>query len=458
MKPNKTIKIMCWNANGLVNKREELASFLHTHNIDVALISKTHINTYSNRPKIQNYSVYIANHPSSMARGGSAILVKKCHSHHDIGTYVTDSIQASVISLQLHEQPLYISSIYCPPRCPPQESEFAELFRCLGHKWILGGDFNAKHPDWGSRLTTTRGRVLHSACQRFDCHPIPPSGPTHWPADPNKIPDVIDFFVVKGIPSHNVKSECEEDLSTDYLPVLLTISNTPTRDAIPQSLVNKTTNWDRYRELVHENVNLNVRIQNQDDLDEKAENFSAILLQSIRQCTKYTNRSVPSIEYPKFICSLISRRRKARKTWQRHRTHENKQKFNRLSKDTTKAIREWKNHTFHEYLTSLAPTKEAGYSLWAAAKHIRRPPPFNSPLRNESGSWAKSDQEKAELFALHFERFFQDNDLPSTIAPIESIIDSGKIKRTSPLEISEFIDKIDSRKSAGSDQILPKMT
>ena len=38
-----------------------------------------------------------------------------------------------------------------------------EYFETLGPRFIAGGDYNAKHPRWGSRLTTTRGRELHKA-------------------------------------------------------------------------------------------------------------------------------------------------------------------------------------------------------------------------------------------------------------------------------------------------------
>ncbi len=144
------VKIICWNANGLTSKKDDLASFLHINDFDIALISETHWTSYTNRPKIQNYTTFLANHPSAVARGGSAIFVKNSLVHYDVGTYVTDSIQASVVAVRLADQTFHIGSIYCPPRSTPLEFDFADLFRHLGTRWILGGDFNAKYHSWGS--------------------------------------------------------------------------------------------------------------------------------------------------------------------------------------------------------------------------------------------------------------------------------------------------------------------
>ena len=103
------------------------------------------------------------------------------------------------------------------------------------------------------------------------------------------------------------------------------------------------------------------------------------------------------------------------------------------------------NTSFKSYLTSVAPSKEAGYSLWKAAKNLRRAISFNSPLRNEDGSWARSDHQKAELFSSHFENTFRDNDIVSNIKSetLDSVDNNEEIIRpTSPQEVTELIDQL----------------
>lgn len=444
---------MCWNANGLRLRKIELESFLISNDIDIALISETHLVSYSNLPKIQNYSIYVANHPSGKARGGSAILIKKIISHYDVGNYITSSIQASVISVRINNQQVQIASIYCPPRCPPVEEEFISLFRHLGLHWILGGDLNAKHPAWGSRICSPRGLVLHRAALRHKCHFLSPGSPTFWPSDTSKLPDIIDFFLTKGLPLSHFNAKCTPDLSSDHAPVTLTFAGAPVPSKKPAALVNHSTDWDCYRELVDSNIELNYQLQNVDDLDQAAENFASLLTNSTQACTTYTEQSPPEVIYPNFIRHLVLCRRRARKAWQRNRTSANKTMFNRLNNDTNRAIKSWRNDSFASYLTSLAPTKEAGYSLWTATKRIPRPPFANPPLKLGDNNWARSDLDKAELFSQHFEKVFQPNDIQTTINPHFNLDGQGQIHHSSPLEVAKIIDGLRLRKSPGLDRV-----
>jgi len=55
----------------------------------------------------------------------------------------------------------------------------------LGHRFVAGGDFNAKH--WGSRIITLKGRQLMQAIEIFKLDAS--SGESYWPTDTRKIPD-----------------------------------------------------------------------------------------------------------------------------------------------------------------------------------------------------------------------------------------------------------------------------
>jgi hypothetical protein len=40
---------------------------------------------------------------------------------------------------------------------------YVDIFKNIGNRFIIGGDFNAKHTHWGSGLITTKGRELLKA-------------------------------------------------------------------------------------------------------------------------------------------------------------------------------------------------------------------------------------------------------------------------------------------------------
>jgi len=106
--------------------------------------------------------VYHCSHPDGTAHAGSAILIKNNIKHTSLPPYQTDSFQATNIRLILNNIPTTISSIYCPPHSKINTADFNKYFSSLGNNFIAGGDFNSKHPSWGSRTTNTRGRALNN--------------------------------------------------------------------------------------------------------------------------------------------------------------------------------------------------------------------------------------------------------------------------------------------------------
>jgi len=101
-----------------------------------------------------------------------------------------------------------------------------DYLQTLSPKYIIGGDFNCKHPLWGSRLTTTRGRELAKAIHATNYFPLSKGTPTYWPADPGEVPDLLDFYITHGISKSYMEIEPNYDLSSNHTPVIVTLSTT----------------------------------------------------------------------------------------------------------------------------------------------------------------------------------------------------------------------------------------
>lgn len=113
--------------------------------------------------------------------------------------------------------------------------DFDILFQKFRGTWIIGGDYNAKHSTWGSRLTNTRGRELTKVLTQRRYEALSSGEPTYWPSHHGRIPDIIDFFVSRGITREQCRVSTEADLSLDHVPVILTISSIVERTTINQS-------------------------------------------------------------------------------------------------------------------------------------------------------------------------------------------------------------------------------
>ncbi|GBP22826.1 RNA-directed DNA polymerase from mobile element jockey [Eumeta japonica] len=97
---------------------------------------------------------YTTNHPSGNSHGGTAIIIKENIKQYLLEEYKTDKIQATSVRIHDNKVETTLSAIYCPPRHVTTSEDFKNYFKTLGNRYICGGDWNAKHVFWGSRLTS----------------------------------------------------------------------------------------------------------------------------------------------------------------------------------------------------------------------------------------------------------------------------------------------------------------
>jgi hypothetical protein len=119
-------------------------------------ISETHF-TGKSYIRIPRYTVYHTNHPAGTARGGTALILKSSIQHHPLNPYSHSFLQATSVTVEDIAGPLTISAVYRPRRHSIQQEELEDFFDTLGLRFIAGDDYNAKHTEWGSRLTSPRG-------------------------------------------------------------------------------------------------------------------------------------------------------------------------------------------------------------------------------------------------------------------------------------------------------------
>ena len=134
--------------------------------------------------------------------------------------------------------------------------------------------------------------------------------PTYWPTDTNKIPDLIDFFIVRNISTNFITIDEGWDMNSDHSPIMLTMSENIIKKEPKPILVNKYTDWISFKTDLENTINLAVRPQNEQQLDEQIE----ILINNIQQAAW---NNTPSIKkrtvgnnYPKEIKELIKEKKK----------------------------------------------------------------------------------------------------------------------------------------------------
>lgn len=163
----RTLKIAVSNANGLLRHSLELKAFLYSRNIDIMLISETHF-TDKNYINIHNYKIYHTLHPDRKAHGGTAVIIKNKLKHHESSSYQQEHIQATSIAVEDWAGEIIVTAIYSPPKHIISKHSYTEFFNTLGNRFLVAGDFNAKHTYWRSRLTQPKRGNLMMAMDHSD--------------------------------------------------------------------------------------------------------------------------------------------------------------------------------------------------------------------------------------------------------------------------------------------------
>jgi hypothetical protein len=57
--------------------------------------------------------------------------------------------------------------------------------------------------------------------------------PTYWPSDPDKILDLLDFYITSGISPSYMGIASSYDLSSDHIPIIAMVSTEPVNKKKP---------------------------------------------------------------------------------------------------------------------------------------------------------------------------------------------------------------------------------
>ncbi|PNF19341.1 putative RNA-directed DNA polymerase from transposon X-element [Cryptotermes secundus] len=377
------------------------------------LISETHF-TNKSYIKIPNFNIYHTNHPDGTAHAGTAVMIRNNIKHYEKEGYKQENIQATSVVVQEHSSEITISSIYCPPKHNNKHKDFEHFFKTLGNNFLVGGDFNSKNVQWGSRLTNSKGRELLATMNSNNLSYLTTGQPTYWPTDSRKTPDILDFCVTKGLNTKKFLVESSLDLTSDHTPIIVTMYAQILEKPKEPSLHSKNTNWNLFRETLDKIVTLETPLKTEADIDDEVERLTKAIQLAAWQATPDRNDKGIKKNSPIIVKQKIAEKRRARKRWQTTRTESDKSIYNKKTKELRKLLQKLKNEAIQEYLKGLTATETTDYSLYKATRRLKRPQVPAPPIKTDEGNWARSNQEKAATFAKHLSKVFKPFDTETT--------------------------------------------
>jgi endonuclease/exonuclease/phosphatase family metal-dependent hydrolase len=308
----KRLRLACWNAEGVRGRRLELEYFLGHHGVDICLLSGTHL--------CSEQAFRFANHVCHLTDwnthgGGTAILVRRGIDHHAVPVPGLRHLEATAIQTALAGRPVKILAVYLSPS---RRLIKRDLSACLygGLPVLMAGDLNAKHVDWNSGLTTTRGRLLRDYADRRSCLIYGPDSPTTIPYNPSATPDVLDIVLTKNLVTPVNLTVCSA-LSSDHLPVQIDTMCRSSFLTLPDRPDFKRTDWTRFQECMEKKLPSNLELRDKEAVDTCVRELTSAILGAIEVATpKRRPRSDPRPPLPASIQDEIRLKNRLRRQWQ----------------------------------------------------------------------------------------------------------------------------------------------
>jgi len=177
------LKSLLWNANGLKQYETALLNLLLEKQIDIALITETHSKP-NTKLFFPGFKIFRTDHLDKTADAGTAIKIFSKIQHQLLPSVQLPTIQSTTIQITLNHVPTKIFSVYLPPRRAISSRQLNQFLKSLGPQFLVGGDFNSKHSQWGCISENQRGKILQKITKNTPYIFISPKGPTYltyWP-------------------------------------------------------------------------------------------------------------------------------------------------------------------------------------------------------------------------------------------------------------------------------------
>lgn len=449
-----SLQVVAFNADGLKRQRLQLEEFARREDIDVIMISETHLRA-ADEPKIANYALYRTDRENRRG-GGTAIYVRASIDHYPVTLSDLQDLEATAVVINTATNgPIRFISAYHPPQRRLCECDLDAVLDS-DSPTIIAGDLNAKHTDWNSRSTNTKGRVLQKYADDKDIVIMGPDEPTHFATCGTS--DVLDIAILKGV-SLPCRITTVNELDSDHNPVFLFLGDADHEE----DLVERTrTCWPAFADHLQETLPRITPIRTVGQLEEAVDTLTSAIKHSLTATSRRHRAPRHHMQIPDELKELIAEKNQARRRYQRSWDPLDRSIRDRLRMEVKEALQELRNAAWEAKLDSL---EDDDRSYWRMAKALRNKSAHMPPIHGENGV-VFSVPEKAEAFADSFERQCTPNFVGADLDHIELVEaevrrklrdHGGHLRPTNPAEVKNRIQLTNVRKASGPDGINNKV-
>lgn len=408
-------KIATWNANAIRNRRMELIDFLREEEIDIMTLTETHLKP-SQSFSLPDHSIVRLDRLAAR-NGGIAIAIRRTINFRTLSLPGTKLIEAAGIEVSTSRGCFRLFAVYCPRQARERDgtdrilrNDLRALTRSPGD-FVIAGDLNAKHRQWGNERANKNGAILMEDMQAGFYAVSFPSHPTFVNS---RSQSTLDIFLSNMFDRIDVPVTITA-LSSDHLPVVTYIQEEATQ-TWRQRHNYREADWSSFERIMEETIEINAPLHSEADIDTALESIET----NFRTAE---TRSVPLVQTRTRLVSidletklLIGRKNAVRRLFQRTGDRAHYTAFRSLDKVIKIRLAEARNRQFSEEIGRL---HKCSTPFWRITKVLKTRPRPIPPLR-DSNLIFFTPEEKAQKLA---DQFYQSHTLSeSMVSPHEDVV------------------------------------
>ena len=467
-----SLNILQWNVRSLPARSPSFHHLLSHEKCAIALLSETWL--HPTRPfKIPYYNLFRSDRPDGYGGAAIATHVSLKVRIIDINPNLKQSclnnkidlVGIEVLNTQTSKN-IFFWSCYIPPDPKIPTNILKSLFQLINNNCIMGGDFNAHHPAWGSVTSSSRGNQIYDIINSVGLCILNSGSATHL-GRPNRPSTAIDISLCSpNLMWSSSWSTTEDPHGSDHFPIIITIQNSNQRiinsplpsntnnptnpSSLPQFNLNKA-DWNKFSDLIKNNI------MTTDQAISPIEAYDQFILMIMKAATesiqfkhKKSKLYPPSPPWWDNTCTqAVNNRNNKFKIYRRTGSINDFYIYNNECASTTRLLKEKKKNAWKQFCSSLNPSSSIN-TLWDTAKRFRNC--IHPPSHPHNDDWFDGFCSKVAPCYVPSETEIPHSN--STINP-----HFGEHCLSQPISLSELNTAIFSRKStaSGTDLISPLM-
>ena len=468
----KDLKLLQWNADGILRKFPELEIRAQDTSPDLIIIQETKLKVAMSTPTLKGYCPIRFDRVSNDGGGGLLFYIKDGVIFEHIGDYSRDGTEASTVRLRMEKRKwITITNVYCPPRRSHTSNVKLNLEEVITSPDSLTvGDFNAHSGLWDlNQPEDDRGETLLEWASSHDLTILNDGSPTRLnksrlASEKTGGLSAPDVSICGATWLSKTSWKTSEAIgNSDHAPIEITINEQVKPGPIFKGQVRWKSNgvdWPSYTTAVEEAISDSDL--NSTDLPFLLSRFNNTILEAATAKvgkTKPGKTNKPWVT-PK-VRSAIRNRNRLRLRLKTHR-----KEWVQACQEAQATIKSAKTEAWQKVLED-ATTIGDDSKMWKTIKSLKGTPESNSP--NEAmvhqGHLITSDKRKADLFVNHYARtsklvMSKADRLENRRAKkmIRQKREEGKTERPFTLnELKGAITRMKSKGAAGPDGISPPL-